>query len=88
MRITRTRRPEGDPHFEDIRCTDCSKHMGFGKKPETLEREARNEKRIKQLQAAPQSEWNKGFLASIAKLAHLSPKQQAKLDEIWQKNSA
>jgi capsule polysaccharide export protein KpsC/LpsZ len=76
--------PAGFKHYEKITCADCGKFLGWGKHPKTIERERENAKRIKQLQSIPLDSWEQGFLASIAKARKLSPKQQGKLDAIWE----
>ena len=40
--VTETLRATG-PHYSDLRCKACGKHMGFGKSPESLARTAKRE---------------------------------------------
>lgn len=83
MEIRRELMPSGYTHYEKILCAECGIFLGWGKHPKTIEREAENERRIKQLESIPLTEWEQGFVASIAEAKKLSPRQQEKLNAIW-----
>lgn len=70
-------------HYGKYLCRDCRKFLGWAKHPDTIAREKRNQEVVARLEMIPMSGWEKGFVESIKKqLPKLSPKQQAKLDEM------
>jgi len=79
--------PEG-PHHAKVVCTDCGKFLGWSAKPEN---EARNKAERKLIDAlnqdsVPLSEWERGFVKSIAQQhPKLSPKQRDRLHELAKK---
>lgn len=77
--------PEGSMHYGRCDCVDCGKFIDWLKNPKTIARESENLRRVKVLQEKPQNEWTKGFLSTYPKKC--SPKQQAKLDELWKDQS-
>lgn len=80
--------PPGSPHHGKIICIFCGAFCGWRAKPENEARQKRNRERIEQLQGLPCSSWEKGFLESLDKQdGKLSPKQQAKLDAIFEQRS-
>lgn len=77
--------PELKHHGKDV-CAACGRFVRWVAKPETLEREAQNKKRIGQLCGIGRiSAWEKSFLESVSSQPKLSPRQQVVLDKLWEK---
>jgi hypothetical protein len=72
------------PHYSDLRCKACGKHMGFGKSPESLARTAKREAAIVLLRNdARLSAWERGFIATLdTQGPKISPKQADILDQL------
>lgn len=68
-------------HYAREDCLDCGAFIKWVTNPETIKRREENKRRVKELQKLPLSEWQKGFLSTWPDKP--SPKQLAKLDEIW-----
>jgi len=78
--------PPGSVHFGRELCRDCDKVLRWLPKPATVERSRWNGYRLTKLAMSPAlSAWERGFVQSISKAKHLSPRQQAKLDELCDK---
>ena len=78
--------PDLKHHGKEI-CDDCGKFIRWVPKPETLERQIDNRNTIEALEAMELEEWPRNFLASLKKLdGKLSPKQEAKLAELWKEH--
>ncbi len=68
-------------------CLDCGSFVAWLPKPESLEREKKNQANLLALQNRGLNEWEKGFVLSLLKQGrHFSPKQQARLDEMISKH--
>lgn len=77
-----TATPELTHHGKET-CLDCGKFLRWVPKPETLERDKENARKIELLKTKSMGDWEKGFLLSLEKQGrHFSPKQQDKLDEL------
>jgi hypothetical protein len=74
--------PEGPHHGKTI-CINCGKFMGWVAKPENVERQKRNDETLtalSKIEALPA--WERQFVRNCVTHKHLSPRQQAKLDEL------
>lgn len=74
----------GSIHHGKTVCRECGRFIRFEPKPETADRKAKQEALIRQLasDSMPLSEWERGFIKSIAEQKKLSPKQVDKLQEV------
>lgn len=86
-RHTRTTLTPELQHYAREDCALCGKFLRWLKKPETVEREKENAKKITQLRdVRGMCEWEKGFMLNLDKQGtRLSPRQQEWLDKIWVK---
>lgn len=76
----------GSIHHGKELCADCGAFLRWLKKPETLQREKDNAAKLAALKQANLVEWEKGFILSLEKQGRgFSPKQQAKLDEMFKR---
>jgi hypothetical protein len=77
------RLPAGHVHFAAERCADCGCLLRWLPKPSTIERRTLNSFRIARLSMRPDlSKWEREFLASVAHLPRISPRQQEILDKL------
>jgi hypothetical protein len=82
-RNTRIELVANGPHHAKEICTDCGRLLRWIAKPANTERQQFNSYRIAKLAMADGlNDWEREFLKSIATRPKLSPKQQAKLDEL------
>jgi len=81
--VTETPRATG-PHYSDLRCKACGKHMGFGKSAESLARIAKREAAIVLLRNEPRlNAWERGFIATLdTRGPKVSPKESEILDQL------
>jgi hypothetical protein len=76
--------PELSHHARED-CADCGKFLRWVPKPETVQRDSENVRKITALRSvANLPKWEAAFLLSLEKQGrHFSPKQQVRLDEIY-----
>jgi hypothetical protein len=69
-------------------CADCGRFLRWVPKPQTIERNKENARRIEFLGNAQLNMWEKQFVLTVRKQgSRLSPKQQTKLDEIYERHA-
>ena len=75
---------ETSQHYAKLRCGSCGRCVRFLEKPATTERRRFNGYRIAKLLSMIDllDAWERRFITSIATQTKLSPRQQAKLDEL------
>jgi len=68
-------------------CVDCHRFVRWVAKPETLERQSRNAEHLVALRKMERlSDWERSFIESLeGQGPKFSPRQQEKLDQIWEK---
>jgi hypothetical protein len=75
---------EGSLHYAKLRCGSCGRCLRFLEKPATTERRRFNGYRIAKLLSMIDllDGWERKFITGIAAQKKLSPRQQAKLDQL------
>jgi hypothetical protein len=76
--------PPGHVHYAKAVCSGCNQFVRWLPSPDTVARKEQNAFRLAKLAMLPNlSSWAREFIRSLAKQKKFSPKQQAKLDELW-----
>lgn len=75
------------PHHGREDCANCGKFLRWSPKPETVEKQAENGRRLVALRNDERlSAWERSFIASLdGQGPKISPKQQQTLDSVWSK---
>ena len=76
----------GSVHFAREVCRNCDRVLRWIAKPANVERQRLNGYRIAKLAMSEAlNSWERRFISSVAQQRRLSPKQQAKLDQLCDK---
>lgn len=70
------------PHVAKLICRDCKKFFSWVPKPETVERRAKNAEILTALAKLELPAWERQFVRDLVTHKNISPRQQAKLDEL------
>ena len=74
----------GFVHYARVICDRCGRFVDWLPRPSTLMRRKMMAYRLGLLaRAARLSPWERGFVESVSEKRKLSPRQQAKCDELW-----